>query len=187
LTSDNPVPESLGVLEFKADLSAPEIVATYDELPLWSAMFGLLLLEHVPLENVRLAVLHKCYIRTVGSGPAPIPPMGGRSPRRCGDDTGSMPRRRPSWSGTFRRLLHDLVTLARLGLTSRAHLAPENLFLRKQLALYQERRTKPRRPDLATRVALVLLSRVLDWRSMPWMFEHHIDWKSRTARGELVA
>jgi putative transposase len=111
-------------------------------------------------------VLRKYYIRTVGSGPAPIPPMGGRSPRRCGDDTGSMPRRRPSRSGTFRRLLHDLVTLARLGLTSRAHLAAENLFLRKQLALYQERRTKPRRPDLATRVALVLLSRVLDWRSM---------------------
>jgi hypothetical protein len=46
------------------------------------------------------------------------------------------------------------------------HLAAENLFLRKQLALYQKRRTKPRRPDPATRVALVLLSRCLDWRSM---------------------
>jgi len=40
------------------------------------------------------------------------------------------------------------------------------LFLRKQLALYKERHTKPRRPDPATRVALVLLSRLLDWRSM---------------------
>ena len=56
MTSDNPVPESLGFLEFNADLSAPEIIATYDELPLWSAMFGLLLLEHVPLENVHLAL-----------------------------------------------------------------------------------------------------------------------------------
>jgi arsenite methyltransferase len=53
---DEPVPESPGFLEFNADLSAPDIVATYDELPLWSAMFGLLLLEHVPLENVRLAL-----------------------------------------------------------------------------------------------------------------------------------
>jgi hypothetical protein len=33
-------------------------------------------------------------------------------------------------------LLHDLVTLVRLGVTSRAQLAAENLFLRKQLALY---------------------------------------------------
>jgi hypothetical protein len=30
----------------------------------------------------------------------------------------------------------------------------ENLFLRKQLALYQERRAKPRRADDATRIVL---------------------------------
>src|ERR1700682_4065921 len=77
-----------------------------------------------------------------------------------------MPQRLPSVSCTVRRLLHDLGTLVRLGLTSRAQLAAENLFLRKQLALYQERHTKPGRPDAATRVALVLLSRLLDWRSM---------------------
>jgi hypothetical protein len=53
-----------------------------------------------------------------------------------------------------------------LGLTPRARLAAENLFLRKQLALYQERHTKPKRPDAATRIALVLLARLLDWRSM---------------------
>src|SRR5437667_9197497 len=35
-------------------------------------------------------------------------------PSRCRDDTGSMLRRRPSLSCTVRRLLHDLVTLARL-------------------------------------------------------------------------
>jgi hypothetical protein len=52
------------------------------------------------------------------------------------------------------------MTLARLGVTSRAHLATENLFLRKQLALYQERCTKARRPDPATRVTLVLLSSI---------------------------
>ena len=56
--------------------------------------------------------------------------------------------------------------MVRLGLTSRAQLAAENLFLRKQLALYQERRTKPRRADASTRVALVLLSQFLDWRAL---------------------
>jgi hypothetical protein len=35
-------------------------------------------------------------------------------------------------------LLKDLRTLVRLGLMSRAHLAAENLVLRKQVALYQD-------------------------------------------------
>ncbi|HEX9163116.1 MAG TPA: class I SAM-dependent methyltransferase, partial [Thermoanaerobaculia bacterium] len=35
------------------DLSDPNIVSAYDELPLWSAMFGLLLLDEVPLTGVR--------------------------------------------------------------------------------------------------------------------------------------
>jgi putative transposase len=77
-----------------------------------------------------------------------------------------MSKRRPSLLRTGYRLLDDLLAVVRLGLTSRAHLAAENLFLRKQLTLYQERRTKPRRPDPATRVTLVLLSRWLDWRSV---------------------
>jgi hypothetical protein len=77
-----------------------------------------------------------------------------------------MSSRRPSLSCTILRLLKDVITLVRQGLTSRVHLAAENLFLRKQLALYQERHTKPRRPDPATRVTLVLLSRWLDWRSV---------------------
>jgi len=38
------------------DLSDPRIVNAYDELPLWSAMFGLLLLDEVPLANVRTAL-----------------------------------------------------------------------------------------------------------------------------------
>jgi putative transposase len=44
-------------------------------------------------------------------------------------------------------------------------LEAENLFLRGQLALYQERGVKPRRIDAATRVTLTLLSRWFDWRS----------------------
>jgi putative transposase len=40
-----------------------------------------------------------------------------------------------------------------------ATLAAENLFLRKQLALYQERHIKPQRATDATRLSLVWLAR----------------------------
>ena len=43
-------------------------------------------------------------------------------------------------------------------------LAVENLFLRKQLALYQERQVKPRRANDTTRISLLWLSRLFDWR-----------------------
>ena len=43
------------------------------------------------------------------------------------------------------RILGDLVHFLRLGLRSRASLAAENLFLRKQLAFSQERTVKARR------------------------------------------
>lgn len=36
-------------LDFTINLDDPRTVAVYDELPLWSAMFGLLLLQHLPL------------------------------------------------------------------------------------------------------------------------------------------
>lgn len=42
--------------------------------------------------------------------------------------------------------------------------ASENLFLRTQLAMYQERGVKPRPPSAAERVSLVMLSRWFDWR-----------------------
>jgi len=51
-------------------------------------------------------------------------------------------------------------------LRSRAHLAAENLFLRKELALYVERHVKPRRADDATRVTLAALSRLIDRRRL---------------------
>jgi putative transposase len=47
---------------------------------------------------------------------------------------------------------------------SRTALAAENLFLRKQLALYREREVTPRRATDATRLVLVLLARVFAWR-----------------------
>jgi putative transposase len=80
--------------------------------------------------------------------------------------TGAMPRRRCSWPSTIRGLLFDVVTLAGIAVTSRSQLSAENMFLHKQLALYQERRLKPRRPDPATQVVLVLLSPLLDWRAL---------------------
>ena len=38
-------------LNFAVDLNSPETISSYDELPLWSALFGLLLLKHVPLRQ----------------------------------------------------------------------------------------------------------------------------------------
>src|ERR1700730_3710778 len=60
----------------------------------------------------------------------------------------------------------DVILLVASALRSRAQLAAENLFLRKQLALYLERQAKPRRADDATRITLVALSRFLDWRRL---------------------
>jgi hypothetical protein len=57
------------------------------------------------------------------------------------------------------RILANLVHFVCLGLRSRSSLAAENLFLRKQLAFYHERKVKPRRADNPTRLTLVLPSR----------------------------
>ena len=62
-------------------------------------------------------------------------------------------------------VLSDLVGLIGLQFRRRRSLEAEVLFLRRQLALYIERRVKPHRVNAATRVSLVLLSRLFDWRS----------------------
>src|SRR6266849_6598241 len=62
------------------------------------------------------------------------------------------------------RLLADLVGLVILSFRPRGSVEAENLFLRRQLALYEERGVKPRRVDAATRVSLAFLSRLFDWR-----------------------
>src|SRR4029077_12729238 len=46
-------------------------------------------------------------------------------------------------------------------------LRSENLFLRRQLALYIERGVRPCRVDPATRASLALLARLFDWRGAP--------------------
>lgn len=50
----------LDFLDFEADFSSPRVAQTYDELPLWSAMFGLLLVDEVPLTGVRTALDVAC-------------------------------------------------------------------------------------------------------------------------------
>jgi putative transposase len=61
-------------------------------------------------------------------------------------------------------LVLDAARFLRLCLRAPIPLAAENLFLRKQLAMYQERDVKPKRATNGTRFALVWLSRWFDWR-----------------------
>ena len=93
------------------------------------------------------------------------------------------------------RVLSDLIGGVGLTFRQRVSLEAEVLFLRRQLALYVERRVKPRRLDAATRVSLALLSRLFEWRSalvvvrpetlIRWHragFRLFWKWKSRSGR-----
>src|SRR5436309_1203603 len=46
----------LDFLNFEPDFNSPQVIGAYDEVALWSAMSGLLLLEEVPLANVTSAL-----------------------------------------------------------------------------------------------------------------------------------
>ena len=78
----------------------------------------------------------------------------------------------------------DAVRWLWLTLRSMSALEAENLFLRRQLALYVERGVQPRRIDLVTRIALALLSRFFHWRDAlvvvrpePLLRWHRQGWK----------
>jgi putative transposase len=74
---------------------------------------------------------------------------------------------REPFSHAFLTLYHVSLDFTRLLgslLQSRSALASENLFLRKQLALYQERQVRPRRATDATRLTMVLAARLFDWK-----------------------
>src|SRR5262244_2718310 len=58
----------------------------------------------------------------------------------------------------------DALVFFRLTLRSPSALAAENLFLRKQLGLYVERKKKARRATDSVRFTLAQLSRFVDWR-----------------------
>jgi hypothetical protein len=62
-------------------------------------------------------------------------------------------------------LFADLLCLRVLGFRSESSLAAENLFLRKQLAFYKERRIRPHRTSHPARLTLLWLSRWFNWRS----------------------
>ena len=64
----------------------------------------------------------------------------------------------------FLQLIADFVVYLGLLVRRRKAIAAENLFLRRQLALYQERKVDPRRIDPATRITLALLSKLFNWR-----------------------
>jgi putative transposase len=97
-----------------------------------------------------------------------------------------------------RDLLSEALTFIPLMACSQASLAAEILFLRKQLAFYQERKVKPRRFDDAARLSMVLFSKFFDWRSAlinvtpdtftGWhkkAFQLFWRWKSRGGRPRL--
>ena len=63
-------------------------------------------------------------------------------------------------------VLLDSGRLLAIAVRSRRALAAENLFLRKQLALFQERKIKPRRANDSTRWLMATLSRMIEWRDV---------------------
>src|SRR3984893_16976254 len=67
-------------------------------------------------------------------------------------------------SGILIELVAETLRWLRLAFLSSQSIQAENLFLRRQLALYIERGVKPRRIDSVTRIGLTLLSRCFNWR-----------------------
>jgi putative transposase len=95
-------------------------------------------------------------------------------------------------------LLSEALSFLPLMACSQASLAAEILFLRKQLAFYQEREIKPRRFDDAARLSMVFLSKLFDWKGalvnvtpdtfIGWhtkAFQLFWRWKSRGGRPRL--
>ena len=103
---------------------------------------------------------------------------------------------------SFLCLANDLVAdgleFFRLLLRSRSALGAEILFLRKQLAFYEERHTEPRRLNDSARFSLVFWSRFFDWKDalvvvkpetlIGWhrkVFKLFWKWKPRVGRPRL--
>jgi putative transposase len=97
-----------------------------------------------------------------------------------------------------RALLSEALCFLPLMARSQASSAAEILFLRKQLAFYQERQIKPHRFDDAARLSMLLLSKLFDWKSalinvkpdtlIGWhrkAFQLFWRWKSRGGRPRL--
>lgn len=100
--------------------------------------------------------------------------------------------------GVCRGLLGETLTFLQLIFCSKTSLAAEILFLRKQLACYQERKVKPRRFDDSARLVMMLLAKLFDWKKalvnvtpqtfLGWhkrAFQLFWKWKSRGGRPRL--
>src|SRR5713101_3658792 len=96
------------------------------------------------------------------------------------------------------QLSAEIARVGRVAFRSHASLVAENLFLRKQLAFYEERKIKPHRLRDAARLALVFWSRWFDWKNalvvvkpatlIGWhrkAFQLFWHWKSRGGRPQL--
>src|ERR1017187_1417063 len=114
-------------------------------------------------------------------------------------------RSRIAWRRDFRsfltvvcELLHDGLQFMNVVARSRTAVAAEVLFLRKQLAYYQEHQIRPRRLTDAARLSLVFWSRLFDWKEaltvvtpetlIRWhrkSFKLYWRWKSRGGRPAL--
>ena len=82
------------------------------------------------------------------------------------------------------QLIADFVVYLGLLVRPRKAIAAENLFLRRQLALYQEHKVDPRRIDPATRITLALLSRLFNWRDA-LIVRECLDWAIPLSEGHL--
>jgi putative transposase len=106
------------------------------------------------------------------------------------------------WLGSLFEFFIDVMghglRFLRFSLRSRSALSAEILFLRKQLAFYEERQTEPRRLTDAAHASLVLWSRFFDWKDallivkpetlIGWHrkgFQLFWKWKSRVGRPRL--
>ena len=69
-----------------------------------------------------------------------------------------------TFAGIALRLIEDGLRWLVLLFRSAEAVRAENLFLRRQLALFIERGVRPRRVDAATRVSLVVLAKRFEWR-----------------------
>jgi len=78
-----------------------------------------------------------------------------------------------------RLLVEDACRWVLLLFRSAEALRSENLFLRRQLALYIERGVRPRRVDPATRTSLALLARLFDWRDALVVVQPATSWISK--------
>ena len=82
------------------------------------------------------------------------------------------------------QLVTDLFRLAVLLCRPTRSVQAENLFLRRQLALFKERGAQPRRVDAAARISLAVLARFFDWRNALFVVQPKtmIRWHVNAAR-----